>query len=504
MDKLWPQFDQPAALLITLFLWALLWLLHRCNKNTSQWEQILPSAFHSVLLNQLPAKSPYWPIRLLALAALFIGLALSQPRWEPEHNATESVAQQRLPIVVIIPLTLDSLASDVKPSRLQLMQQKTLQVAVNNPFSPMAVIVYSGSAHTVIPLTSDTQVLDNLLPALHPDLMPVSGHNAGAAMQQAVQLLQQAQQAQGNILLFSSGLSSAEQSTITTALRNTRYQLHILGVGTPEGAPLIDPATGEFVRSDSGSILTSRLQSSQLKRFAKQINASYTKLTPDPSDLNALQLTHSTSQIPAFAKQAHQGYWFLIPLLLVLAPLARRGWLLSLVFALCVPIEPSWAEEQSRSKNDSHATSVSQDPVWQGIAAYNTQDYERAIELFAQSDSAIAAYNLGNAYMQLKNYTQAISAYQTALERYPQIDYAADNLRLAEQLLKTIEANTQEQLPADEQEQDNLFSINANSPNNSPDTHALDLESWLRHIPDNPSELLRQKFWLEYLATEAP
>ncbi len=69
-----------------------------------------------------------------------------------------------------------------------------------------ALVAYAGDAFTVTPLTNDTDTIANQLNALTTDIMPSQGSNTQAALKQAVELLQQAGQTQGAILLISDGI----------------------------------------------------------------------------------------------------------------------------------------------------------------------------------------------------------------------------------------------------------------------------------------------------------
>ncbi|MCK9237753.1 MAG: tetratricopeptide repeat protein [Thiopseudomonas sp.] len=525
---LWPAFNLPYALLLTPTLWLLMYLVQRSSRRVQQWEQILPKAFHSALLSQVKHDNRRWPTLLLGIASLCLGLALSQPHWTVKHEQITSM--QIEPLVLVIQLTPESLATDLAPSRLQRIQHKVIQLTNLHEQANTAIVVYAGSAHTLVPLSSDKQAIENLLIALSPSLMPVAGNNAGLAVERAIQLLEQGGQRQGQILLFSYGLNATEQRDISKLMHNSAYQLSILGVGTTQGAPITDEQTGRLITDSQGNILISQLDELGLQKFSQKTGIRYARLTHDGYDTDQLKLTASNQRQLAhssMARQDNQGFWFVLPLILLLPPLARRGWLLSLLFGFyLVAPQPSYAWQLPfiTAQNpleqilaDPHqALSELDDPMWQGIAAYHAQDYPLAIEYFNQANNAMAYYNKANAFMQLENYEHAILSYEQALSLEPNLSVAQHNLHLAQELF--ARQNTEQEKEAEPEtlpEEQQPLAISAqlglteqadstDSQEHANVTPIIDIETWLNQIPDNPSELLRRKFWFEQFGTGTP
>src|SRR5690606_30215992 len=129
-----------------------------------------------------------------------------------------------------------------------------------------AIVVYAGSAHTVVPLSDDLATSRNLLEALKPSIMPEPGHRADLAVSKALDLLKQGGQGNGRLLLITSGLSSQEQDGIGSAMRGSASQLSILAVGTLQGAPITQEDVS-FLKDAKGAILLPHVDSQGLSRF---------------------------------------------------------------------------------------------------------------------------------------------------------------------------------------------------------------------------------------------
>lgn len=70
------------------------------------------------------------------------------------------------------------------------------------------------------------------------------------------------------------------------------------------------------------------------------------------------------------------------------------------------------------------------DPVWRGVAEYQAGRYQRAADVFGQSEDAVSLYNLGNAQAKLGAWSDARNAYLSVLRIEPEHEDALHNLEL--------------------------------------------------------------------------
>ncbi len=73
------------------------------------------------------------------------------------------------------------------------------------------------------------------------------------------------------------------------------------------------------------------------------------------------------------------------------------------------------------------------DPLWRGVAEYQSGRYRRAAEAFSNAEDVMSLYNLGNAHAQLGAWDEASRAYQAALRLEPDHNDATFNLDLVTQ-----------------------------------------------------------------------
>ncbi|AYC33491.1 VWA domain-containing protein [Pseudomonas cavernae] len=460
MSALWPHWQRPLWLLLLPLLGWLLWQLWHRQRRIGRWQMLLPPAFHAALLSGGHERGSRLPWIALGLAWLLVLLALLGPSWQRAETASQKRAD---PLVVLLELTPEMLAGDAPPTRLEQARRKLLDLLEARRDGQTAIVVYAGSAHTLVPLSDDLATSRNLLEALKPSIMPVPGHRADLAVAKAIKLLEQGAQGEGQLLLIGSSLDEAERQGIRQALKRHSLPLHILGIGTAQGAPIAED-DGGFLKDAQGAILLPRLDSASLKRFATKLDGHYASARLDDSDLRSLGLLADAQSLrngeeTRLAAWADQGHWLLLPLLLLAACAGRRGWLFGLPLLLLVHTQPSYAlefddlwlraDQQGQrllaAQRPAEAAQQFQSPQWQGLALYQAGDYAGAASRFAQGDSANDHYNRGNALAKSGELEAALDAYEQALQRQPELQPALKNKALVEQLLRQQQERQSEQ-----------------------------------------------------------
>ncbi len=463
MIALWPHWLRPSWLLLLPLCGWLLWRLWHRERRSGRWQSLLPPAFHEVLLSGGRGRHSRLPWLALGLAWLLALLALLGPSWQ----RTEQLSQKRSdPLVVLLELTPEMLATDAAPNRLAQARRKLLDLLDARAEAQTAIVVYAGSAHALVPLSNDQATARNLLEALKPSIMPEPGRRADLAVAQALALLEQGAQGRGRLLLIGSSLDQRERQGIRQALEGHSAQLLILGVGTAQGAP-IALEDGGFLKDGQGAILLPKLDESGLQRFAGELHGRYAQARIDEADLRQLGLLdppqglREDGEVTQLALWADQGHWLLLPLLLIAACAGRRGWLFCLPLLLALP-QPVFAfdfddlwlrpDQQGQRLLDAQrpadAARRFEDPRWQGEALYRAGDYPAAAERFAKGSSAADHYNRGNALARSGELEEAIDAYDAALERQPDLSAAQKNKALVEELLRQRQQGQQQADPS--------------------------------------------------------
>ncbi len=461
------HFLRPLWLLALLPLILLLWLMWRRRLVSRSWQRVVDPRLLAHLLIGKNARQGPWAMVAVGLGGVLAIVALAGPAWQ---KVAQPVFRQQSALVLVLDLSRSMDATDIKPSRLERAKLKLRDILNQQKEGETALIVYAATPFVVSPLTTDAQTIVSQLEVLNPALMPAQGSHPGRAISLAQKLLKQAGVAHGGVLLITDGLNGSESDSLKTAISHlveAGHRLSVLGVGTPAGAPIPNPAGG-FVTNDSGAIVIPRLDDASLAELARQGHGAYRRLSPDDIDFHALLAPFQRSlgqqqDIKVHGMMSDQwrdeGPWLLLPLLLLGALAFRRGYLAVLLLIILPHTHPAyafgwsnlWQRDDQRgqqamdAKQPQLAAKLFHDPQWRAAADYRAGNYQAALDSLKGIDTAQADYNRGNALAQLGRLPEALQAYDAALKRDPKLGDASYNRDLVEKLLKQQQKQQQNQ-----------------------------------------------------------
>lgn len=449
--------------------------INKANSEDNGNSHNRASALISALAQKTSRSMVYY---LLALLWCIAVVALAGPSWK---QLPQPLHQSEQAMVIVLDLSPSMLANDNKPSRIVRARIKIQDLLSQRKEGLTALVVYAGESHIVTPLTNDINTIINLLPTLTPGLLPIPGSNIEMAVQTSTQLIRDSGLSQAAMVIVTDGIDASASNAINNVLNKSlggNIDLFILGLGTPEGAPIpasLDNSQGDFLRDANNNIVTAARNDDTLKRIAQANNGTYLPLQANDSDIqwivqqlqqNAALANDATQLLERNVDQWEEWGPSLLLWILPLAALAfRRGWLLLVIVVPTFAPQPSYAlswsdlwlnnEQQAQQafqqQNYSKAQEQFKDHQWQGSAAYKNQQYQAAIDAFSQGDAASDYYNKGNAHAQLGQFDEAIQAYDTALAKNPDLEDAKKNKATVERLKQQQEEQKQEQ----QQEQEN-------------------------------------------------
>ena len=448
-------------------------IVKKINQKSGNWEKVInPALLPYLMQNGLNANNyaKYFH-RSLALCWLLFCLALAGPSW---NQLPQPVHKEDSALVVIFDLSPSMLAEDIAPSRLVKARYKMIDILKARKQGLSALVVYGGEAFAVSPLTEDSNTIVSLAPTLNPTLLPNYGSNTEDAIATALELVTNGGFQKADFLLITDGVDRSAFGDISSQLSKENIRLHILGVGTPQGAP-IPMGNGGFVKDQNDSIILPRLDYASLKQLANIGNGRYFSITTNDSDIVAItkamdQEFPNTSEINdrSFDIWQDRGFWVVFLLLPLLLASFRKGAVYVVILApsllLTEPTEASvwqdlWHTSDQQGRNaledgDAEiAQSLFKNPQWQASAAYKNGDYASAADRFKQGDSADDYYNLGNSLAHLGQLDRALAAYDQALKLLPDMQDAIANKKLIEQL-KQQQQQQQQNQPQDGESQD--------------------------------------------------
>lgn len=459
------HFLRPLCLLALLPFGFVCWRLFRRGDAAGVWQSVCDDALLPYLLVPRTAvHSRLNPALFLLVGAIAI-VALAGPTWE---RLPTPVFRDESALVLLLDLSRSMNAEDVSPTRLERAKFKITDMLRQRRDGQTALVVYAAEPYVVAPLTTDVATIESHLPALKTNIMPSQGSDAAAAIEKGLELLQQAGNAGGDLILITDGVGLDDGQRARAAIAGSGARLSILGVGTADGAPIPDPSGG-FVTDAAGAIVVNALDTAALEALATAGGGRYATLRTDDgdvaqllADLSAHRDERNARATDLFADRWREfGPWLLLGLL-PFVPLAfRRGILtfagvaLSLGLVPAAPATAGWwqtpdqaAQAEFDAGNYAAAADQFEDPRWRAAARYRTDDYAGVIESLAEDADPEALYNKGNALARLGEFEEATAAYENTLAARPDHADARHNKELLEKLL----AEQQQQQKQDESE----------------------------------------------------
>ncbi len=419
-----------------LWLWALLlvpllWLLWRRHRQLGWRDAVDPH----LLPHLVEPGRGHAGLRVagVSLALALAIVALSGPGWRQEERPHW---ESRAPLVIALDLSSSMLAPDLPPTRLAQARAKIDTLLRERQGGEIGLVAWAGDAYTVAPLTADAGNIALFLDALQPEVMPEDGRDIERAITHAATLLHQAGFGRGDILLVT-GEADAGAGSIAAAVAGQGYRISVLGVGS---------AAGALYRDAAGAMHPARLDESSLRALAAAGGGRYATLGVGQDDLRALGVLDPASEVANERGGGErvwldQGYWLLLPLLLLAALAFRRGAgvLAALPLALLLSLPaPAHAAEAEGGGWWRRADQRAQKQLERGVDAYRDGDFAAAEQAFADAPAGAAEtqYNLGNALARQGRYDDAIAAYDRALAQAPGMEDAIANRRIVDEARK--------------------------------------------------------------------
>lgn len=299
------HFLRPWCLLLLLPLLGLGFALWRQKPQLHAWSEICDPYLLEHLLQKKGQGQRMEAVLCLLFSILFMIVSIAGPVWYKLPVATYKPVQPR---VLLLDMSNDMMDSDLSPNRLARAKFKLSDLFAHKDLGQFGLIAYTDEPFIVSPLTDDGQTISALLPSLTPDIMPVGGQNLASALGEAGKLINQAGYNQGQILVLTADSPSTDAIALAKKLATTGISSSIMPVTADKN---LNPLFQRFADAGDGWLLKYTSDSSNLTQW---INAS----------ANQEFALSKDEDVPLWRDE---GRWFLIPALLLLLPIFRRGWL---------------------------------------------------------------------------------------------------------------------------------------------------------------------------------
>ena len=273
-----------------------------------------------ILFNRIQYKS--W---LLILACMFSIIASIGP--QIGTRLTE-YKREGIDIFIVLDVSESMNAKDVTPNRLSKAKYELNRLINDLDGDRIGIIVFSGSAHLHLPLTTDYSAAKLFLNSIDTDIVQTSGTSLSSAMDIAINQIKNDNEKYKVIVLISDGEDHEGKALeIAQIAKERKILIYTVGVGTIKGAPIpIMNNQGKrinFKKDSNGKIVTTILNEQILNEIASITSSEYYRidnkanaLSPLINNLNLLEKKELKTQV--FTEYEHRYQIFLLLSLLCL------------------------------------------------------------------------------------------------------------------------------------------------------------------------------------------
>jgi len=257
----------------------------------------------------------------LGAGLMLVAVALARPQW---GNVEETVFDQSREVLIALDLSASMLADDVKPTRLARAKLLIGNLLDELQGERVGLACFAGTAFLQVPLSSDYEVLRDILPGLDPSFLPQAGTDFTGMLRVAAEAFGQSTAADRFLIVLSDGEAhDPEWRTGLEELKKKGVKIISLGVGTAAGSLLSDPQGG-VIKDERGAAVLTRLEPATLDELARETGGAYREAANWVDLAELLSETVQQGKTGDFAKtrearQAERFQWALAPAVFLLA-----------------------------------------------------------------------------------------------------------------------------------------------------------------------------------------
>jgi len=191
-------------------------------------------------------------------------------------DSTQKINRKGTDLMIALDVSKSMLAQDIKPSRLERAKQVILKIINNSPDDRVGLVIFAGRAYLQMPLTIDHEAAKMYLSAVSPDDIPTQGTVISDALKMSYAAFNPKDKTFKSVLLISDGEDHDDEALKAAKdLGKQGIMINTIGVGSAEGAPIMNPETGQYKTDNKGQTVISKLNEKELSDIAKAANGVY-------------------------------------------------------------------------------------------------------------------------------------------------------------------------------------------------------------------------------------
>lgn len=274
--------------LLSIPVLSIIFILYRISRK----KRIKSIGDKNLVKRLMPENSTFKQIYkfiLLMLALLLFIIGAANPQI---GSKMEEIKRQGVEVIVALDISNSMLASDVKPSRLELAKLSITRLIDNLADDRIGLVLFAGDAFLQLPLTTDYSAAKLMLSTVNPGLIEMQGTAIGRALELSLKSFSEDETRNKAIIMITDG-ENHEDDALSAAkdAEDAGVVIHTIGMGSIEGAPVPrnpnNPNSG-YIKSPDGKTVVSKLNANMLQQLAATAGGRFIRTTTLNTDLSEL------------------------------------------------------------------------------------------------------------------------------------------------------------------------------------------------------------------------
>ena len=244
-----------------------------------------PENIKKVLFEKIDLKKAKIKQNLILLSISILIFAASGPQI---GIRLAPIDRKGLDLVFCIDVSSSMRGTDIKPTRLDKSKFEVSQMIQNLKGDRVAIIVFAGSSHLYLPLTTDYEAAHLFLDQIDTNMIPTQGTALSSAIQTGLSAFSEDDSKYKVLILITDG-EDHEGEAISLARQASKRGMiiHTIGVGTIAGSliPNINSSgITEYKKDSSGKLVTSQLNEKILEEIAEAGRGAFIRFNNKPAN----------------------------------------------------------------------------------------------------------------------------------------------------------------------------------------------------------------------------
>ena len=364
-------------------------------------------------------RSSFWKKFVLVITAMAL-ILVSIANLRSQEGA-QKISRNGIDVMIALDVSKSMLAKDIQPNRLERAKQLLNRLIDKMSNDRIGIVVFAGKAYLQMPLTADHSAAKMYLSAATPETVPTQGTVIGDALKMCFASFNAKEKKYKAVILISDGEDHDENALkIAEQMAGEGVSINTVGIGSPQGAPIMDETTNELKKDAEGNTVITKLNEEELQSIAEKGNGTYQLFTNTDAAVAGIydQLATMDRRTVTDDSLVNWKSWFqyllgAALLLLIIELFISEIKSVSIKkMKIAATIFLSLLSFSSVAQNEKEV-------LKKGNEEYKKADYSAAAatygEVVKKNDAnSTAQYNLGNALYKSDKKEDALAAYEKA------------------------------------------------------------------------------------------